>query len=139
MKTDIDNFFKKQREKVAKEQQKIASETLKSLFSLSPHVGSDFSKGEYDANHKININNGPVSLHHGPTHSETASKLLIDIERQKAENIKCGDSVKIFNTTGHREDVEYGQVVSDTWKRSGYRPYRKTKNLIQQRYQNVLK
>ena len=139
MKTDIDSFFKKQREKVAEKQQKIVSETLNGLFSLSPHVGSDYSKGEYDANHKISINNGPVSSHHGPTHSETASKLLIDIERKKAENIKCGDSVEILNTTGHGDDVEYGVLVSDTWKRSGYRPYGKTNILIKQRNKNVLK
>jgi len=138
-KSSIDEFFKKQKEKVAKKQQEIAIVALISLFSKSPHAGEDYSKGEYDANHKISINHKGGSSHHRATGSESNSKQFIDNEIRKAKTIKCGDSVNIFNTTGHAKDVEYGKVVSSTWKKSGYYPYLQINNLLDQRYKDVIK
>ena len=139
-KNKIDDFFKRLKKKVAEEQQEIISSSLRTLFNKSPHEGTnDYAKGEYDANHKISINHGPASAHHDATGSLGMSRLLIDNEIRKTQDIKSGDKVVIFNTTGHSVDVEYGADRSLTWQRDGDHPYRETKNTIKTRYQDVLK
>jgi len=134
----LDRFFDKQKEKIASVQIDIAKTAFDSLFAKSPHKGepgSNFAEGEYDANHKISINGKSTSSHHSPTGSRTLSAQMIAIEKNKAEQIDCGDTAKIFNTSDHDQDVEYG---GKTWGRPGYKPYRHTKNNLRARYNNVL-
>jgi hypothetical protein len=131
-KKNIDSFFDKVEDSVAKKQGEIVQDALEILFEFSPHFGtSDKAMSEYDANHKIQINNGPISPHIPPTKSRATSKIMIDLEKQKADNIKCGDTVEIFNTTAHRESVEEGAAVDPGWigarRAEGYHPYEKTK------------
>jgi len=136
----IDNFFDKVEKKVVEVQKDIAKDALNLLFRKSPHAGENQAKGEYDANHKISINHGSTSGHHGPTHSKTASKVLINIEKAKLSRTKIGDTITVLNDTAHAIDVEIGKNnPGNTWKRRGYYPYRKTKIDLMGKHSNVIR
>jgi len=134
----LDKFFNRQKEKIASVQTDIAQAALGSLFAKSPHKGqpgSKYAKGEYDANHKISINSKPVSSHHPPTGSRELSAQMIEMEKSKANQVSCGDTVKIFNTSEHAQEVEYSGA---TWSRPGYKPYNHAQNNLEARYRSVL-
>lgn len=131
----IDNFFDKIEKKIVKTQTKIASDALSLLFRKSPHAGQNYAKGEYDANHKISINNAGHSSHHGPTYSEAASGALLITEKAKLSTLKFGDTVTVLNDTAHAIDVETGRL----WSIDGYYPFRRTRFDLKRKYKNVLK
>jgi hypothetical protein len=133
----IDNFFNKVEKSVEKKQQDIVSSAVHGLFNGSPHIGtSQWAKSEYDANHKIQINNGLVSGHNPPTMSENVSRGMNTVEAQKAEGIEIGDKVTILNTTPHANDVEFGGIH---WIRAGYYTYTNQLAMLKMRYQGVIK
>ena len=142
-KKKVSLFFSKIRKDTQEIQIQMAKDCLDELFEASPHAGapsSDFSKSEYDANHKLIINNTNISVHNSATHSQTASRALLEVEKLKADQIKCGDSITITNTTPHALDVEIGpEATGNLWLRPGYFPYQIAKNIIKNRNKDVLK
>jgi len=136
----IDKFFDKVEKKVVKAQTDIAKDALSLLFRRSPHAGENQAQGEYDANHKIAINNGPSSSHHGPTNSSVASKAYVNREKAKLSRVKIGDVVTVLNDTEHAIDVEIGRNnPGNRWHRRGYYPYRTTKIDLMGKYKNVIR
>lgn len=135
------DFFDKVRDRCAKKQQQIVKATLIDLFGRSPHASFEsHSESQYDANHKITINNGSRSSHHSATGSAVASAAHISSEIVKANQIDCGDSVLIFNTTAHARDVELGIAAGGNyWRKSGYYTYTTAKGQIKEEFENVLK
>ncbi len=137
-KQQVTDFFKKVKKSTADKQQEVTNHAMHVLFNYSPHVDrpdSNFSKGQYDANHKIQINHGNVSPHNLATGSWAASEAIHHIEKMKAKKINSGDRVEIFNTTGYSNYVEFG---GPTWRRDGYYAYRIAKQKVKERFSNVL-
>jgi hypothetical protein len=135
----VKDFFKKVKKSTAKTQKEMTEFAMDQLFKESPHVDrpdSNFSQGQYDANHKLQIEQGLVSPHNPPTGSWAASEMINTFEKEKAKNIDCGDRVEIFNTTLYNKDVEFG---GPTWKRSGYYTYQIAMMNLKGKYQNVIK
>jgi len=132
----IDSFFDKVEERVVQTQKNIIASAMGSLFAESPHYDdAPYAKGEYDSNHKISINNSPLSRHNLPSRDKEASRARHMTEGAKANSIKLGDQVRITNTTEHAGDVEKG---GPTWGRPGYRVYTNTSRFLRDEYSDVI-
>ena len=138
-KQKANSFFKKAKKRVAEKQREIVEDTMDTLWRNSPHYlesRGEQAKGEYDANHKVVINNKPATPHNPATRDKERSRFLHNQEAAKKRGVECGDSVRILNTTEHATDVEYGGAL---WiKTPGYYTYKKTKAEIKGTYKNVL-
>jgi hypothetical protein len=149
----IDNFFDKVEKKVEDKQKEIVAEAMFSLFNKSPHIsgpvlefeheaafnsddGAEWALGEYDSNHKISINNSPLTPHYPASMSRSISYARHIAESSQINSIKIGDHVRIENTTRYAFDVEEGGI---TWYRPGYYVYTNTLHNLKDKYRDVVK
>jgi hypothetical protein len=138
-KEQINKFFKKAKQSVSKKQEEMVEYAMDSLLLKSPlplKEGSEYSRGEYASNHKIQINQGMISPHLRETGSASFSIMANRLEAAGAEKINCGDMVEIFNTTPYNVFVEFG---GPTWQREGYYTYTLALAELKGKFGNVAK
>lgn len=137
---DVDKFLGNIQEEVVEVQKTICEDILDTLFIESPHFGvADWANSQYDASHKIAINEAPMPGPEAPTQNPAVSKAIVDAEKNKLERIHCGDIVRVGNSAEHALEVEYGKQVTSSWKRDGYHPFYRTENYIRGKYRDVIR
>ena len=150
-----ESFLEEITNNIISAQKNVAHTAMKELFDYSPHycristeerstdneedisnrIKSISAEGEYDANHKVLINNQSMTNHNNPTHSYVKSRTLHAKESRRIDNVSnIGDKITITNDTDHALEVETGYG----WSVPAYHTYTVAKEIITHQYKDVL-